>query len=144
MRIRATRLFDRSTRTSMKLWKKGARLKSKTPESASTLTGQALNHVIQRQNGSFHSGISASIFDRRLVCSRIECPVGDVWLFRKVEGRADAEVSAAAAIDEVVHRARRAVATDFFFVILEVMGVAGHGDFHVAARQEAIERGKVA
>ena len=80
----------------------------------------------------------------KLVCARIEGPVGNVWLFRKVEGRADAEVSAAAAIDKVVHRARRAVAADFFFVILEVMGVAGHGDFHIAARQEAIERGKVA
>ena len=79
-----------------------------------------------------------------MVCARIEGPVANVWLLRKIEGRADAEVSAAAAIDEVVHRASRAVAADFFLVILEVMGVAGHGNFHVAARQEAIERGETA
>src|SRR5262249_7606750 len=66
LRISTTRFFDRSTRTSMKLWKKGARLKSKMPEKVSTLNGHALNHFIQYQNGCFHSGISASIFARRL------------------------------------------------------------------------------
>ena len=58
-------LLDRSTRTSMKLWKNGAWLKSNTPDNASTLNGQALNHLIQYQNGCFHSGISASILARR-------------------------------------------------------------------------------
>src|SRR6516162_9463384 len=61
---RTTRLLDLSTRTSKKLWKKGARLKSKRPDNASTLKGQALNHLIQYQNGCFHTGISASILAR--------------------------------------------------------------------------------
>ena len=65
LRMSTTRLLDRSTRTSIKLWKKGAWLKSKRPDKASTLNGQALNHLIQYQNGCFHSGISASIFSRR-------------------------------------------------------------------------------
>ena len=59
-----------------------------------------------------------------------------------MESRADAEVSPAAAIDEVVHHARGAVAADFFPVILEVMRIPGHGDFKVVAREEAIERSK--
>src|SRR5260370_5260787 len=53
LRTRTTRLFDLSTRTSMKLWKKGAWLNSKTPDKASTLNGQALNHLINNQNGCF-------------------------------------------------------------------------------------------
>src|SRR5262249_41175286 len=64
LRISTTRLFDRSTRTSMKLWKKGARLKSNRPDKASTLNGQALNHLIQYQKGCFHNGISLSILAR--------------------------------------------------------------------------------
>src|SRR5262245_44228474 len=59
-----TRLFDRSTRTSMKLWKKGARLKSNRPDKAATLNGQALNHLIQYQKGCFQSGVSLSILAR--------------------------------------------------------------------------------
>src|SRR5262249_9496366 len=53
------------SRTSMKLWKKGASLKSNRPDKASTLNGQALAHLIQYQNGCFHAGVSASIFARR-------------------------------------------------------------------------------
>src|SRR3974390_849943 len=64
LRTRTTRFLDLSTRTSKKLWKKGARLKSNRPDKASTLKGQALNHLIQYQNGCFHSGISASILAR--------------------------------------------------------------------------------
>ena len=35
-------------------------MKSKTPDSASTLKGQALNHLIQYQNGSFQAGVSVA------------------------------------------------------------------------------------
>jgi hypothetical protein len=61
LRTRTTRLFDRSTRTSMKLWKNGAWLKSNRTDKASIWNGQALHHLIQYQNGCFHIGISASI-----------------------------------------------------------------------------------
>jgi hypothetical protein len=41
LRTRTTRFLDRSTRTSRKLWKKGARLKSNKPDKASIWNGQA-------------------------------------------------------------------------------------------------------
>jgi hypothetical protein len=54
-----------STRISMKLWKNGARLKSKTPDRLSTVNGQPLNHLIQYQKGCFQTGVSASSLVRR-------------------------------------------------------------------------------
>ena len=57
---------------------------------------------------------------------RIERPVVDCRLFRKVESRADTEVCPAAAIDEVVHHLRTTGTADFFPVILEVMRIAGY------------------
>src|SRR5258708_7783654 len=140
LRMRTTRFFDLSTRTSMKLWKKGARLKSKMPENASTLNGQALNHFIQYQNGCFHIGIHLGA---KVVGPRVERPVRCSRLLRKVEGRADAEVGAAAAIDEVVHHSRGAVTGDVFPVIFKVVRIAGHGDLDVVGRQELIERSEL-
>ena len=49
----------------MKLWKNGARLKSKAPDRLSTVNGQALNHLIQYQKGCFQTGVSASSLARK-------------------------------------------------------------------------------
>src|SRR6516225_8791036 len=75
--------------------------------------------------------------------ARIERPVADGGLFWEVQRRADAEVGPAAAIDEVVHHSRGAVAVDFLPVILEVMRIPGHRDSDVVARQEVIERSEI-
>src|SRR5262249_41928130 len=64
----------------------------------------------------------------QMVGPRIERPVADGRLFRKVEGRADTEVCPAATIDEMVHHLRPTVAADFLSIIFEVMRISGHGD----------------
>src|SRR4051794_8787467 len=64
-RAKTTRHFERSTRTSMKLWKKGAWLKSKIPESVSDETGQLPKRLVQAQAGHFQNGVSESSLPRR-------------------------------------------------------------------------------
>src|SRR5215218_5834255 len=49
----------------MKLWKKGAWLKSKIPESVSDETGQLPKRLVQAQAGHFQNGVSESSLPRR-------------------------------------------------------------------------------
>src|SRR5262245_2528823 len=77
------------------------------------------------------------------VAARIERPVANSRLFRKVQCRANTEISPAPTIDEVVHHLRGVAAADFLAVILEVMRIPGHGNPDVVARQKAIERGTI-
>jgi hypothetical protein len=61
----------------------------------------------------------------KVVGPRVERPVRYSRLIRKVEGRADAEVGSSAAIDEVVHHPRGAIADDVFPIIFKVVRIAG-------------------
>src|SRR5207248_1765207 len=59
-----------------------------------------------------------------------------------VEGSTNADVSTAAAVDEVVHGARRPAGLVPLLVVLEVMGVARHDDLDLILPEQPVERGK--
>src|SRR4029077_2662233 len=53
------------------------------------------------------------------------------------------QIGTAATIDKIVHLPRAAAAIlEIRFVILEVVGIAGHGNLHAPALQQLIQGGK--
>src|SRR3954452_1830761 len=82
---------------------------------------EPLDPIPERLLPDRHLGIHLAA---KTVGPRIKRPVGDRGLLRKVERRADAEVGSAAAVDEMMHHPRAAVASGLLPVVLEVMGIA--------------------
>jgi hypothetical protein len=123
------RLFDLSTRTSMKLRKKGARFeKARQCLDAERPGVEPLYPLPKRLLPDRHFRAHLS---PKAVGSWIERPVGYRWLLGKIKRRADAEISAASAVHEVMHHSGIFSAAHSFLVIFEIMRVAGHGNPHV-------------
>src|SRR5262245_12486580 len=71
--------------------------------------------------------------------SRIKRPIGNGWPIREIECGADAEVSPATSIHEMMHHAAGVVA-DPLSVVLEIVRIAGHGYSYLVLGQEMIKR----
>src|SRR5262249_22572645 len=96
---------------------------------------EPLDPIPERLLPQWHLAIH---FGSKLIRALIERPTAGRRLVRKIECRADAQISASPAVDKMMQATRAAS----FPVIFEVVGIAGHRNPDALVCQELVERCK--